>query len=148
MVFRGLFPSLPWKQTAKQNLVISVVILVALGIWGGPLGWQMGDVPLQEGDGVGQNQGTYQVTDFRWLFSSLPMKTAAKWDLDISVVFLVTLGLWGEPLGWRMGDVPPQEGHGVGRIIFELFGAGVNFLLMKNAKPDACERINTYRLTS
>ena len=51
-------------------------------------------------------------------------------------------------LGRRMGDEPPQEGHGVGRIIFELFGPGVDFLLMKNAKPDACERINTYRLTS
>ena len=47
-----------------------------------------------------------------------------------------------------MGDVPPQEGHGVGRIIFELFGPGVDFLLMKNAKPDACERINIYRGTS
>ena len=44
------------------------------------------------------------------------MKSAAKWDLDISVVFLVTFGLWGGPLGWGMGDVPPQEGDGVGRI--------------------------------
>ena len=46
------------------------------------------------------------------------MKTTAKWDLDITVVFLVTLGLSGGPLGWGMGDVPPQEGDGdgVGRI--------------------------------
>ena len=56
------------------------------------------------------------MTDFRWLFSSLPMKTAAKWDLDILVVFLVALGLWGGPLGWQMGDVPPQEGHRVGQL--------------------------------
>ena len=33
MVLRGLFPSLPPKKTAKPNLVISVVFLVALGLW-------------------------------------------------------------------------------------------------------------------
>ena len=44
------------------------------------------------------------------------MKMAAKWDLVISVVFLGALGLWAGPLGWGMGDVPPQEGDGVGRI--------------------------------
>ena len=44
-----------------------------------------------------------------------------------------------------MVDVPPQKGDGVGRIIFERFGSGVDFLLMKNAKSVACERINTYR---
>ena len=44
------------------------------------------------------------------------METAAKWDLDILVVFLVALRLWGGPLWWRMGDVPPQEGHGVGQL--------------------------------
>ena len=32
MVLRGLFPSLPTKKTAKPNLVISVVFLVALGL--------------------------------------------------------------------------------------------------------------------
>ena len=47
-----------------------------------------------------------------------------------------------------MVDVPPQKGYGVGRIIFELFGSGVDFSLIKNAKPDACERINTCRGTS
>ena len=44
------------------------------------------------------------------------MKTAAKWELDISVVFLVALGLWGGPLGWGMGHVPSQEGDVVGQI--------------------------------
>ena len=32
MVLRGQFPSLPMKKTAKANLVISVVFLVALGL--------------------------------------------------------------------------------------------------------------------
>ena len=35
---RGLFPSLPMFRHAKQNLVISVVFLVALGLRGGPVG--------------------------------------------------------------------------------------------------------------
>ena len=38
MVLRGLFPSLPRKKTAKPNLVILVVFVVALGLQGGPLG--------------------------------------------------------------------------------------------------------------
>ena len=49
----------------------------------------------------------------RWAYH---LKMAAKWDLDILVVFLVALRLWGGPLWWRMGDVPPQEGQGVGQI--------------------------------
>ena len=32
IVIRGLFPSLPTKKMAKPNLVISVVVLVALGL--------------------------------------------------------------------------------------------------------------------
>ena len=43
-------------------------------------------------------------------------KVKCKANLVISVVFLVTLGLWGGALGWRMGDVPPQEGEGVGQV--------------------------------
>ena len=57
-------------------------------------------------------------------------------------------GALGGPLGLWMVDVPPQKGYGVGCIIFELFGSGVDFSLIKNAKPDACERINTCRGTS
>ena len=37
-------------------------------------------------------------------------------NLVISVVFLVAWGLWGGPLGWRMGDAPPQEAEGAGGI--------------------------------
>ena len=40
------------QKRAKQNQVISVVFLLALGLWGGPLGWRMGDVPPQQGEGV------------------------------------------------------------------------------------------------
>ena len=123
--------TLTTTTAAKRDLDILMVFLVASGLWGGPLGRQMGDVPPQEGDWVRQIRGTLQVTDFRWLFPSLPMKTAAKWDLDISVVFLVALGLWGGPLGRWMVNVPPQKGYGVGLIIFELFGSGVDFLLIK-----------------
>ena len=38
MILRGLFLSLPMKKRAKANLVISVVLLVALGLCVGPLG--------------------------------------------------------------------------------------------------------------
>ena len=41
---------------------------------------------------------------------------AAKWDLDISVVCLVALGLWMGLQGWGMGEKPPQEGDRVWRI--------------------------------
>ena len=54
--------------------------------------------------------------DFRWLFPSLPSKKLHKQDKVIFWAFFVTLGHWGGPLGWQMGDVPPQEGHGVGQL--------------------------------
>ena len=38
IVLRWLFPYLPKKNTAKPNVVISVVFLAALGLCGGPLG--------------------------------------------------------------------------------------------------------------
>ena len=38
----------------------------------------MGDVPPKEGDGVGKIRGTSQVTVFRLLFPSVPMK----WQLS------------------------------------------------------------------
>ena len=88
------------KMAAKWDLDISMVFFVALGLWGWPLGWRMSDVLPQEGDEVGRIRGTQQVTDFRWLFPSLPMKTAAKWDLDISMVFLVPLRVSGGTDGW------------------------------------------------
>ena len=47
----------------------------------------MGDVAPQEGNGVRQIRETSQVTDFRWLFPSLPIKTAARQDMDICGVF-------------------------------------------------------------
>ena len=53
----------------------------------------MGDVPSKEGNGVGQIRATSQVTDSRLLFNSVPMKMAAERDLDILVVFLVSLVL-------------------------------------------------------
>ena len=37
-VLRGLFPTLPMSRLAMQNLVLSVVFLVALGVRGGPVG--------------------------------------------------------------------------------------------------------------
>ena len=61
----------------------------------------MGVVPAQGRNGVGTIRGTSQLTDFRGLFPSLPMKTEAKLDLDMLVVFLVTFGAlrggtWGD----------------------------------------------------
>ena len=51
---------------------------------------------------VGTIRGTSQLTDFRGLFPSLPMKTEAKLDLDMLVVFLVAFGaLRGGPWGDR-----------------------------------------------
>ena len=54
---------------------------------------------------------------FLKLFSDLPMKKSAQPNPDMLVVFLVVLGLWEEPLGWRIGDAPPQEGDRVGKMI-------------------------------
>ena len=45
-------------KTAWQNLVILVVFLDTLGLWGGPLRWQMSDAPPQEGTRVGQIRKT------------------------------------------------------------------------------------------
>ena len=53
----------------------------------------MGDLTPQEGDGVGQNRKTYHLMILRELYPSLPMKTTAKANLVISVVFWVALGL-------------------------------------------------------
>ena len=53
----------------------------------------MGDVPPQEGDGVGQIRKTIHLIVIRGLFPSLPMKKTAKANLVTSVVFLVGLGL-------------------------------------------------------
>ena len=62
----------------------------------------MGVVPAQGRNGVGTIRGTSQLTDFRGLFPSLPMKTEAKLDLDMLVVFLVAFGaLRGGPWGDR-----------------------------------------------
>jgi len=52
----------------------------------------MGVVPAQGRNGVGTIRGTSQLTDFRGLFPSLPIKTEAKLDLVMSVVFLVAFG--------------------------------------------------------
>ena len=51
----------------------------------------MGVVPPQGRNGVRE---TSQLTDFRSLFPSFPIKIEAKQDLDIFVVFLVALELW------------------------------------------------------
>ena len=62
----------------------------------------MGVVPAQGKNRVGTIRGTSQLTDFRGLFPSLPMKTEAKLDLDMLVVFLVAFGaLRGGPWGDR-----------------------------------------------
>ena len=79
-------PLYPWKKNGLARTGY-MVFFVALGLWGGPPGWRLGDVPPQEGDEVGLIRRTSQVTDFRWLYSSLPKNTAANWDLDILVVF-------------------------------------------------------------
>ena len=49
----------------------------------------MGDVPPKEGDGVGKIRGTSQVTVFRLLFPSVPMKMAAKQDLGVWYFWLL-----------------------------------------------------------
>ena len=48
------------KKATTQNLVILVVVLVALG----SVGWQMSDVPPQEGYRVGQIRKAYVLPKF------------------------------------------------------------------------------------
>ena len=53
----------------------------------------MGDVPPQEGEGVGRVRKTEHLMILRGLYPSLPMKKTAEANLVISVVFLVAFGL-------------------------------------------------------
>ena len=115
--FRGQFPSLPMKKMTMPNLLISMAFLVALGLLGGPLGWRMGDMLPQDNVRVGQIRNTYTMMAFLKLLPDLLMKKRAQPNLVILVVFLVVLGLWEGPLGWRVGDAPPQEGDRLGNII-------------------------------
>ena len=59
MAFMRLFADLPMEKRAQPNLIILVVFLVVLGLLEGPLEWQNGDAPPQEGDGVGQMRKTH-----------------------------------------------------------------------------------------
>ena len=78
---------------AKPILMFLMVYLIAFGIRRGPLGcWTFDPLPL-EGDKVRQIRKTYHLMILRELYPSLPMKTTAKANLVISVVFWVGLGL-------------------------------------------------------
>ena len=61
------------KNQLSKELVILVVFFVILGLWGGPLGWHMGDASSLKNDNVRQIKRTWQVIDIRWLFASLPL---------------------------------------------------------------------------
>ena len=56
-----------------------------------------------------------------WLYGSFSSLYPQWKYLVILVVFLITLRLWGAPLGWRIGDTPPQEGAGCKDSIFDGF---------------------------
>ena len=59
------------KKRLEPNLVISVLFLVALGLWGGTKWWQMGDALPQEGHGLGRFRGTSHLMVFGRLLSFL-----------------------------------------------------------------------------
>ena len=65
-----------------------MVFFLAFGLWGGHLGWQMGDAPPREADRVGQIKDTLHSIVWLWLFSLLPTKTQIKQNLVIFVVIL------------------------------------------------------------
>ena len=103
MVLRGLFPSLRIKKMAKQIQVILVIFLI---IWlpGEALGWQIGDLPPQEGDEVKKNQKDVTYYGFKGV---APLFTCKKdsWDKSChhSGIFGCFGALWGPPMvrdGW------------------------------------------------
>ena len=99
-------------KPGKENLVISEVFFLAFGLWGGQLGWQMGDAPPLEADRVGQINDMLHSIVWQWLFSSLPTKTQIKQNLVIFVVIFCYFGAFK----WKLGDAPPQKGDWVGVI--------------------------------
>ena len=98
---------LPKKKNSQARFSILIGIFACFGALR-RVTWVMdGWFATQECDQVGQIKKTWHLLVLLGLFSYLPMIKMAKRDLVIFVVFLVTLGRWGDP--WSDGCSTPGD---------------------------------------